>query len=71
MSITRAILEHGLTALLPGPSTGNTADLRDCMVAYWNSISLVYAYFGAGKVEEEQRESLPPLIRADTFPPGK
>ena len=53
MMITRVIFEQELTALLRGQPVGTTADLCDCMVAYWNGTSLVYAYLGAGKVEDE------------------
>jgi hypothetical protein len=53
MTTTRESFEQELITLLSGQPLGTTADLSDCMVAYWSGTSLIYAYLGAGTVEEE------------------
>jgi hypothetical protein len=53
MTMKRENFEQELSTLLRQQPRGTTADLSDCMVAYWNGTSLVYAYLGAGVIEEE------------------
>lgn len=53
MTTTRESFEQELITLLSGQPLGTAADLSDCMVAYWSGTSLIYAYLGAGTVEEE------------------
>ncbi|MEA3087674.1 MAG: hypothetical protein QOC89_5371 [Paraburkholderia sp.] len=45
-----------LAMMLRDLPVGTTADLNDCMVAYWNGYSVVFAFLGergTGVVEEE------------------
>ncbi|MFP3556805.1 hypothetical protein [Paraburkholderia hospita] len=53
MTMTRESFEQELITLLRDQPLGTTADLSDFMVAYWSGTSLIYAYLGAGTVEEE------------------
>jgi hypothetical protein len=53
MTMTRESFEQELSTLLRQQPRGTTAELSDCMVAYWSGTSLVYGYLGAGMIEEE------------------
>jgi hypothetical protein len=53
VTMTRESFEQELSTLPRQHPPGTAADLSDCMVAYWNGTSLVYAYLGAGVIEEE------------------
>ncbi|MGT2477612.1 hypothetical protein [Paraburkholderia terrae] len=53
MAITRGSFERELSDLLRRQPTGVTADLSDCMIAYWNGCSITYAYLGGSSETEE------------------
>ncbi|MFM0572599.1 hypothetical protein PQQ88_30275 [Paraburkholderia caledonica] len=54
--MTRHDFVHQLAMMLRDLPQGTVADLSDCMVAYWNGYSVVFAFLcerGTGAVDEE------------------
>ncbi|MPW20032.1 hypothetical protein GCT13_24855 [Paraburkholderia sp. CNPSo 3157] len=54
--MTRQRFEQQLAALLQRWPVGTTADLSDCIVAYWNGHQITYAFLcdnESGQVDEE------------------
>jgi hypothetical protein len=56
MTLSSRQFELHLAEALGAMPPGTTADLTDCIVAYWNGKSVAYAFLcgdGSGKVDED------------------